>query len=204
MIEIILFYSSHPFPTWDLRGSFHARYERFLIGEEIEEENEESRKKKTLFSLSRQRNVSNAYAYLHVLPWLLHNYSFSISRILRQIKKTVSISLMPLSPSPPPPLPSPPFASFATLLYLFPNATFPFFPLIFHFSFLPHFFFFLLPRSSRAKSGAGSPHDPSLTSTGRTDNPPSPPHPPAPLGRNPPTTRVREWKEKLGSLSKSD
>lgn len=101
MIEIILFHSSHPSPTWDLRGSFHARYERFLIGEEIEEENEQSRKKKTLFSLSRQRNVSNAYAYLHVLPWLLHNYSFSISRILRQIKKTVSISLMPLSPSPP-------------------------------------------------------------------------------------------------------
>lgn len=83
---------------------------------------------------------------------------------------------MPLSPSPPSPSPSPspPFASFTTLLYLFPNATFPFFPLIFHFSFLPHFFF-LLPRSSRAKSGAGSPHDPSLTSTGRTDNPPSPP-----------------------------
>lgn len=79
---------------------------------------------------------------------------------------------MPLSPSPSP-SPSPPFASFATLLYLFPNATFPFFPLIFHFSFLPHFFF-LLPRSSRAKSGAGSPHDPSLTSTGRTDNPPLP------------------------------
>lgn len=68
MIEITLFHSSHPFPTWDLRGSFHARYERFLIGEEIEEENEQSRKKKTLFSLSRQRNVSNAYAYLHVLP----------------------------------------------------------------------------------------------------------------------------------------
>lgn len=89
----------------------------------------------------------NARTHFYILPPPQH--PFSISGIfLSQIKKTVSISLMPLSP-PPPPLSvtrhSPLFVSQHSL---------PVFSLIFHFSFLfSLIFFFLLPRS-RAKSGA--------------------------------------------------